>query len=142
MILSLKWAQRNIGTMQGLLQIEPAPQISNSAVALFFVCAFMIMSMLKLFHKNDKHSTQARPAAHRTGSHDQPFSFVYFVFIMYNDQVGFHKNVKRSSFGLSNFTRLIRAAQHICRACCRYVEPALCDQLLSSVYDTFCVPSC
>ena len=69
--------------MQGLLQIELAPLnlISGSAVALFFVCAFMIMSMLKLFHKNDKHSTQARPAADRTGSHDQPFSFVYFVFI-------------------------------------------------------------
>ena len=34
--------------MQGLLQIEPAPLISGSAVALFFVCAFMIMSISKL----------------------------------------------------------------------------------------------
>ena len=34
--------------MQGLLQIEPAPMISGSAVALFFVCTFIIMSISKL----------------------------------------------------------------------------------------------
>ena len=43
---------RDYAGLQGLLQIEPAPLISGSAIALFFVCAFMIMSisMRKLFN--------------------------------------------------------------------------------------------